>query len=111
MSDSKFKSKFGNFADDYSEENERLAESGFLGMCSKTGELFNIGKVEVIGRYSDCSLFKCPSCRKQHDDRVAWNQGNRTIDKNVRNGYIEIRSIEELNEYRYWFSSGIVGRR
>lgn len=78
-----------------SDDVEAWANDGNLAMCLKTGDFFSVGHVEVLHRYIDCSLFKCPSCRNQHDDRMAWNQR----DKNVRNGYVEIPSFESIDFY------------
>lgn len=31
------------------------------------------GKVEVVARYADCTIWKCPSCGGQCDDRpISW---------------------------------------
>ena len=40
--------------------------------CNTSGGLFNVGDVEVVQRYADCSVFRCPACGKTHDDRMAW---------------------------------------
>lgn len=37
--------------------------------CTKCSHVYDLGKVEVIGRYLDCSVWKCPGCRCTVDDR------------------------------------------
>lgn len=33
------------------------------------GQLYDLAKVEVTGRYTDCTLWKAPCCGRQADDR------------------------------------------
>lgn len=41
--------------------------------CTRCGHIHDAGKVEVIARYSDCSVWRCPSCNAQIDDRpIGW---------------------------------------
>lgn len=37
--------------------------------CHSCNSIFNIGGVEVIARYSDCTVFKTPCCSRTVDDR------------------------------------------
>lgn len=50
------------------------------------GDFYDIGQVEVIGRYTDCSVWKAPCCGRQADDRgeTGWKstQDYTVIDKN-----------------------------
>lgn len=39
--------------------------------CTFCGKVYDLGHVEVISRYADCSVFKTPCCGRQVDDR-AW---------------------------------------
>lgn len=74
-------------------------ESGSLAKCDRTGKFFNDRKVEVTSRYADCSMFKCPQCKKEHDDRINFNsRGNR----NKRNGYTKIQNpFYDLDEFNW----------
>lgn len=49
--------------------------------------MFDIGRVKVEARYADCSVFRCPACNVQHDDRPAWHGG--PLD---HMGYRDVRS-------------------
>jgi hypothetical protein len=59
---------------------------GHDAICDRTGRTFSTGHVEVVQRYADCSVFKCPCCGGTHDDRRAWGGGD-----NRRMGYSLIR--------------------
>lgn len=38
--------------------------------CNRTGRVVDLGTVEVIARYADCSVFDCPACgARAVDDR------------------------------------------
>ena len=37
--------------------------------CLRCGHVHDAGSVEVVGRYSDCTTWRCPSCRSLIDDR------------------------------------------
>ena len=37
--------------------------------CTKCSRVYDLAKVTVIGRYTDCSVWKCPGCRCTVDDR------------------------------------------
>ncbi|MDN4174707.1 hypothetical protein QWY28_17230 [Nocardioides sp. SOB77] len=39
------------------------------GRCRWCGSIYDGGKVEVTGRYSDCSVWKAPCCGNTADDR------------------------------------------
>jgi hypothetical protein len=41
--------------------------------CTRCDHVYDLGKVTVIGRYADCSVWKCPGCKITVDDRpVGW---------------------------------------
>jgi hypothetical protein len=41
--------------------------------CTRCGHVYDLGKVTVTGRYTDCSVWKCPGCGITVDDRpVGW---------------------------------------
>lgn len=41
--------------------------------CARCDNVHDAGAVEVVGRYSDCSLWKCPGCGATIDDRpIGW---------------------------------------
>jgi hypothetical protein len=37
--------------------------------CRHCGKLYDLGHVHVTGRYSDCSVWKTPCCKREADDR------------------------------------------
>jgi hypothetical protein len=37
--------------------------------CRHCGHLHDAGKVEVVQRYADCSVWRCPACKVLIDDR------------------------------------------
>jgi hypothetical protein len=37
--------------------------------CSHCGKLYDLGTVEVVQRYLDCSMWHCPGCNLLVDDR------------------------------------------
>lgn len=39
--------------------------------CRFCGKVYDLGKVEIIARYADCTVFKTPCCGKEADDR-SW---------------------------------------
>lgn len=39
--------------------------------CTHCRGTYDVGHVEVVARYSDCSVFKAPCCGRTVDDR-AW---------------------------------------
>jgi len=42
--------------------------------CYHCGGTYDLGKVEVTGRYTDCSVWKAPCCGRTVDDRP-WPHG------------------------------------
>lgn len=38
--------------------------------CSHCHRVYDIGKVEVLARYADCTVFKTPCCGREADDRT-----------------------------------------
>lgn len=51
---------------------DELIARQMLARCNATGQTFNLGTVEVVQRYADCSVFRCPRCKGTHDDRTRW---------------------------------------
>jgi hypothetical protein len=37
--------------------------------CGRCGRIYDLGKVEVLHRYLDCTLFRSPCCKQQVDTR------------------------------------------
>lgn len=37
--------------------------------CTRCDRIHDAGKVEVIARHADCSVWRCPNCRATIDDR------------------------------------------
>lgn len=37
--------------------------------CRHCAKVYDLGAVEVIARYADCSAWQCPGCKRQVDDR------------------------------------------
>jgi predicted Zn-ribbon and HTH transcriptional regulator len=43
------------------------------GRCKRCGHVHDSGPVTVVARYSDCSVWHCPSCNSLIDDRpIGW---------------------------------------
>lgn len=43
------------------------------GQCTRCRHVFDGANVEVVARYSDCTVFKCPGCGSSIDDRpIGW---------------------------------------
>ncbi len=41
--------------------------------CTRCGHVYDLGKITEYGRYTDCTVWKCPGCRITVDDRpVGW---------------------------------------
>jgi hypothetical protein len=41
--------------------------------CTRCGRVYDLGKVTITARYTDCSVWKCPGCGITVDDRpVGW---------------------------------------
>lgn len=43
------------------------------------GQIYDLGKVEVCARYSDCSYWMTPCCHRHEDDRP-WTRKYKEID-------------------------------
>jgi hypothetical protein len=37
--------------------------------CNYCHKIYDLGMVQVVQRYADCSVFKTPCCNRQADDR------------------------------------------
>jgi phage FluMu protein Com len=37
--------------------------------CTHCGRVYDLGKVTIVQRYLDCSVWQCPGCKLQVDDR------------------------------------------
>lgn len=37
--------------------------------CRHCGHVYDLGTVEVLQRYQDCSMWRCPGCKVLVDDR------------------------------------------
>jgi hypothetical protein len=37
--------------------------------CRRCGKVYDLKAVEVVARYTDCSVWQCPGCNVQVDDR------------------------------------------
>lgn len=48
---------------------EGISEMLFPVRCKWCHKIHDAGKVEVIQRYMDCSVWKCPNCGVKVDDR------------------------------------------
>lgn len=47
--------------------------------CGFCGEIYDLAVVKVTARYSDCSVWTTPCCRRAGvDDRPAWGTGRRS---------------------------------
>jgi hypothetical protein len=50
--------------------------------CRWCHRIHDSGRVEVIARYTDCSVWRCPHCGNQVDDRPeGWGGSAFPIDK------------------------------
>ncbi|MGI5247565.1 hypothetical protein [Dactylosporangium sp. CA-139066] len=47
---------------------EQIRDMMFPVRCT-CGQVYDLGKVEVTARYTDCSMWKAPCCGRQADDR------------------------------------------
>jgi hypothetical protein len=41
-------------------------------VCGICNSLHDAGKAKVVARYADCSVWLCPHCGGQQDDRESW---------------------------------------
>jgi hypothetical protein len=57
---------------------DHLAEikgMNFPARCT-CGQIFDLGAAKVLQRYTDCSVFELPCCKRTTDDRPAgWRSG------------------------------------
>lgn len=50
-----------------------ISEMSWPMRCLRCSHVHDAGKVTVLGRYSDCSTWRCPGCNALIDDRpAAW---------------------------------------
>jgi hypothetical protein len=50
--------------------------------CIPCGHIHDAGKVEIEGRYLDCTTWRCPRCKTLLDDRPrGWGGNTRKIEK------------------------------
>lgn len=49
--------------------NRRYADMMIPVRCAHCGTVYDLTKVEVTARYTDCSMWKCPGCSRTVDDR------------------------------------------
>lgn len=65
-------------------EQDRIAAM-FKPVRCTCGRVYDLGKVTVTARYTDCSIWKAPCCGRQADDRgeTGWKstQDYKVIDK------------------------------
>jgi hypothetical protein len=47
--------------------------------CAHCGRVYDLGRVETIARYADCTLYKTPCCGRTVDDRP-WPPAFREVD-------------------------------
>lgn len=54
--------------------------------CTRCGTVYDLGKVTVVQRYTDCSVWKCPGCKITVDDRpIGWTCDHHYVEMD-RNG-------------------------
>lgn len=55
----------------------------FMPVRCTCGKVYDLGAVEVKGRYADCSTWNAPCCGRYADDRgeTGWKQDYTVIDK------------------------------
>lgn len=55
-------------------------------ICNRCRKQFDLGHVEIIARYAECSVWNCPNgCGAVHDDRQQWGSSPQH-----RMGYIDL---------------------
>lgn len=55
------------------------------GRCTRCRRVHDSGPVDVIARYQDCSVWKCPHCNATIDDRpVGWGGSFEPIARTAR---------------------------
>jgi len=45
--------------------------------CCHCSRVYDLGSVHVVQRYTDCSVWQCPGCKLQVDDRCDSGWGGR----------------------------------
>jgi hypothetical protein len=53
----------------------------FMRRCKWCGCVHDTGKVTVLARYADCSVWACPGCGAQIDDRPAGWGGSYPVEE------------------------------
>jgi hypothetical protein len=71
----------------YVDEFGRMTDAARLGdmldpmRCMRCRQVFDGGHVEVVARYTDCDVFKCPKCGATVDNRpVGWGGSVERLD-------------------------------
>jgi hypothetical protein len=56
-------------------EDDAAIQAMFMPARCVCGQVYDLGKVEVTARYSDCSMWKAPCCGRTADDRyeTGWS--------------------------------------
>ena len=48
--------------------------------CTRCGHVHDGASVTVVARYTDCSVWQCPKCKSQIDDRpIGWGGSARKM--------------------------------
>ena len=76
------------------EDRDRLIAERMLARCNTTRREFSVGPVQVVARYLDCSVFICPECKGQHDDRPKWGS-----DPDAHMGYRLVRKDSQRDAW------------
>ena len=67
---------------------DRADVSGMMSpvRCTRCSRVYDLGKVTVTARYTDCSVWRCPGCGITVDDRPAgWGDHHYVeLDRNGR---------------------------
>lgn len=50
--------------------------------CLRCGHVHDVALVTPTGRYSDCTMWRCPKCNAEIDDRAGGYGGSERVDKN-----------------------------
>lgn len=55
------------------------------GRCKRCHQIHDSGSVEVVARYQDCTVWKCPNCGAHIDDRpIGWGGSFEPIQRRAR---------------------------
>lgn len=74
-----------------------IAEMSYPVRCTRCERVYDLGKVTVVARYTDCSAWKCPGCGITVDDRPIWGDHHYVeLRGGDRRGYPEMG--EELDQ-------------